>query len=436
MTGTDPTRPGRHPPPAAGPHTPVRPSGRDVARLAAQVIAPGLASGGLARRRAQTPLAERYAVDRRASGLLTSLRRRYGPGPLRLDAAGRTFAVLLLPEDARRVLDATPDPYSPATREKAAVPERFQPRGVLMPLGTRRDERRAFNEAVLAYGHRSHDLAPRMVRAVREEAGELLRATTARAGELDWTSFSAAWDRTARRAVIGDTARDDTALTAALDGPHERFERRLRDHLDPLGRARAGSLAGALGTDPAVEAPYWLYAFDSAGIAAFRTLALLATHERQARQVSDELAVSDLTEPRLLPYTRACVLESVRLWPTTPFLLRESVRDTPWGDETLPAGTEFLMYAPLFHRDEALPYSDRFTPEIWLDGTAQDVEALMPFGTGPGEGSGQDLVLLVTSTMLAVLLERRTYRTEPLRADRPLPRTLDHVRLRFVTISH
>ncbi|MGI5481506.1 cytochrome P450 [Streptomyces lavendofoliae] len=440
-------------------HTPARTSPRDTARLVAQVIAPTLAAGAVVRRRAGMALAERFEADRRATDLLTELRDTHGPGPLRLDVAGRHFAVVLDAGDASRVLDGTPDPYSPSTREKRAALEQFQPHGVLVSRGAERDTRRAFNEAVLEYGHRTHSMAPRMVRTVREEAGKLLGATTAGDGEIDWRAFSTAWNRTARRLVLGDTGRDDTGLTAMLGrlrsaanwsgaAPRRtalrgRFERRLRAHLD---RAEPGSLAAALaatpagpGTDPAGQVPHWLFAFDAAGIAAYRALALLSTHAAQEAQVRNELAVTDLTGPRLLPYTRACVLESVRLWPTTPFLLRESVRETEWGGDVLPAGTEFLVYAPLFHRDASLPYSDRFTPEIWLDGTAQDTEALVPFSAGPGRCPGEDLVLLVTSTMLAALLERHTYLPERpgrLRPDRPLPRTLDHFALRFAALPH
>ncbi|MEU0272090.1 cytochrome P450 [Streptomyces sp. NPDC006307] len=438
-------------------HTPARVGGRDAARVAAQMLAPALAAGLPAGRRATMALAERSAADRRATGLLTALRDRYGPGPLRLDLGGRHLAVVLHAEDARHVLDGTPDPYAPATRAGGAATAHFRPHGVLTSHGTRRDERRAFNEGVLEYGQQLHSLAPHFVRAVREETGRLLGAATAGDGEIGWSAFREAWDRTARRVVLGDAARDDTDLTAALGrlrsartatGPGDRFARRVRDHLDhaepgslavEIARGAASAAGGAGAVDPVGQVPHWLLAFEEAGTAVFRTLAVLATHEPHTGQVRNELAVTDLTEPHLLPYTRACVLESVRLWPTTPFLVRESVRDTVWGEETLPGGTEFLIYAPLFHRDEALPYADRFTPEIWMDGTAQDTEALMPFGAGPGECPGQDLVLLVASTTLAALLERHTYlpyRPGLLRPDRPLPRTLDHFGLRFVALPH
>ncbi|MEU3450316.1 cytochrome P450 [Streptomyces thermolilacinus] len=436
---------------------PTRVSARDAARIAAVVVAPTLAAGVILRRRGGMALAERYAVDRRAIGLLAELRRRYGPGPLRADVAGRHFALVLRPDDAVRVLDATPDPYTPATREKRASLEQFQPHGVLISRGPERAARRALNESALETGNQLHSLAPRMVRVVREEAGLLLREVAADAGELGWDDFAAAWDRTVRRVTLGDGARDDTALTAMLGrlraaanwsvaaprrtGLRERFEQRLAAHVE---RAEAGGLAAALGAapagsglDPAGQVPHWLFAFDAAGIAAFRALALLATHTAQDAQVRNEMAVTDVTEPHLMPYTRACVLESVRLWPTTPFLLREAVRDTDWGGGTLPAGTEFLIYTPLFHRDDALPYADRFTPEIWLDGTAQDTAGLFPFSAGPGACPGEDLVLFLTSTLLAALVERHTYlpdRPGRLRPDRPLPRTLDHFGLRFAVL--
>ncbi|MFG3499249.1 cytochrome P450 [Streptomyces sp. NPDC047928] len=452
MTSTDRSTP-------RSARSPDRASARDTARIAAVLVAPTLAAGVVLRRRTGMALAERYAVDRRATELLRDLRARYGPGPLRLDLGGRHFAVVLRPGDATRVLDDTPDPYSPATREKRAALEQFQPHGVLISRGTDRVERRAFNEAVLETGNQLHSLAPRLVRTVREEGGALLAAVLADDGDLDWDTFALAWDRMVRRLVLGDAARQDTALTAMLarlraaanwsvaaprrTGLRDRFERRLRDH---VGRAEPGSLAGVLastpaghGTDPAGQVPHWLFAFDAAGIAVFRTLALLSTHAAQEKQVRNELAVTDLTEPRLLPYTRACVLETLRLWPTTPFVLRESVRETDWGESagTLPPGTEFLIYAPLFHRDDALPYADRFTPEIWLDGTAQDTQGLIPFSAGPGACPGEDVVLLITSSLLAALLERHAHLLERpgrLRPDRPLPRTLDHFGLRFTTV--
>ncbi|MGX1884507.1 cytochrome P450 [Streptomyces sp. NPDC055287] len=434
--------------------TPARASVRDTARVAARVALPTLVGGVVVRRRRGMALAARLDADRHAVQLLNDLRARYGPGPLHLRLAGRDIALPLSAEDAQRVLDETPEPFTPAAREKRDALGHFQPHGVLISTGPEREERRAFNEDVLETGRHLHHLAPRFVRTVREEADELL--VGAGAGPLDWDAFDAAWWRIVRRVVLGDAARDDTTPTDRLArlrafgnwsslvpprvtaGPRERFRRGLRAHLD---RAEPGSLAEALdrtpakpGVDPAGQVPHWLFAFDAAGIAAARTLALLATHPAQEQQVRNELAIPDLARPQLLPYTRACVMESLRLWPTTPFLMRESTRQTRWGEGTLPEGTAFLLYAPYFHRDGSAPYGDRFVPEIWLDGTAHTGPEFVPFSAGPGVCPGEDLVLLVTSTLVAALMERHDFRLHGpggLRAGRPLPYTLSHFALRF-----
>lgn len=101
----------------------------------------------------------------------------------------------------------------------------------------------------------------------------------------------------------------------------ERFLGQLQAHLD---RAESGSLAAMLASMPgsretaaADQAAHWLFAFEAAGMASFRGLALLDAHPAQCPQVRDELRDMDLSIPQELPFLRATVLESVRLWPTT-----------------------------------------------------------------------------------------------------------------------
>ncbi|XKM43007.1 hypothetical protein A4U53_034960 (plasmid) [Rhizobium ruizarguesonis] len=61
-----------------------------------------------------------------------------------------------------------------------------------------------------------------------------------------------------------------------------------------------------------------LPSFDAAGIAVFRTLALLACHPSYWASAVDE--VKDPEPDR--PFTGNCLLEALRLWPTTPVILR------------------------------------------------------------------------------------------------------------------
>jgi cytochrome P450 len=283
-----------------------------------------------------------------------------------------------------------------------------------------------------------------MARAGRSEDG------------LGWDAFAVAWWRLVRRVVLGDAARDDDTITDLLarlradanwsylkpprTGLREEFLRRLQQH---LARAEPGSLAALVGsvpatpdTHPAEQVPQWLFAFDAAGMAAFRTLALLAAHPAQRERVREELAGRDPSAPQDLPYLRACVLEAVRLWPTTPAILRDSTTATDWEQGTLPAGTGVVIFAPFFHRDPArVRHADAFAPGLWLDGGPPPADALVPFSAGPGECPGRNLVLLVTSTVLATLLatgrEPRQIAGRALHPAQPLPSTLSPFRLSF-----
>jgi hypothetical protein len=305
---------------------------------------------------------------------------------------------------------------------------------VLISDSADRPDRRRWNEAVLDTARPLHHLADPMTAAVREEARALLDEVGARGGTLDWPTFTAAWFRLVRRVVLGDAARDDTALTDrltrlrglgnwAMFAPRRpaltaEFLDRLRAHLD---RAEPGSLAAVSAATPTDahtaalgQVPQWLFAFDAAGIASFRALALLTTR------------------PGAQPTLRAALLEAVRLWPTTPAILRETTAPAQLGRTTLAPRTLILIAAPFFHRDdERHDWADRFTPELW-SGPAGDA-ALVPFSAGPAVCAGQNLVLFLTSTFLAALREGHDITPDrvPIRPGHPLPGTLDPFRLRF-----
>ena len=286
---------------------------------------------------------------------------------------------------------------------------------------------------------------------------QLLRAAGSDAGTLDWPLFTSAWHRAVRRVVFGDAARDDVELTEMLarlrkdanwsglkprrDNVRTEFRRRVRAGIDA---AAPGSLASVMrgrpDTDPSApsdQVPQWLFAFDAAGIAAFRALALLAAHPDQAAKARQEMA-GDTSGGRNLPFLRACVLESVRLWPTTPMVLRQTSRPVEWDNGTMPARCGVLVYVPYFHRDgRRLPQADSFDPGLWLqqDAMSGDPESwgVVPFSDGPARCPGRQLVLLMTSALLARLLRENTFALESawLSPDRPLPGTLNHFALRF-----
>ncbi len=425
----------------------------DTLRVVGTVLVPIMSVGLIKRRPGVLRMADRLRLDRAAIATMRALRVRYGHRTLLLRIPGRSVELPLSADDVGRVLAATPDPFSPSTTEKRAALAHFQPHGVLISRGAERAERRAFNERVLRPDLPLHHLAPSIGTTVRSAARTLL--ATIGDGELGWEAFTECWWSAVREVVLGRAARDDRDLTDLLGtlreagnwaylsptnrAARERFQQAVAEYVH---RAEPRSLAAEVaevaathaeqGVDPAGQVPHWLFAFDAAGIVTFRTLALIASHAEQAEAVRAELSTTDLTQPAQLPYLRACVLESVRLWPTTPMVLRESTRPTGWG----PTGTTSVIYAPFFHRDaDTLPFANDFAPRIWLDGTAERHPALVPFSAGQGECPGRHIVLLTASTMLAALLERHEFTVtgKPGIADgRRLPATLDHTGLRFV----
>lgn len=427
---------------------------RDTIGFIADVVIPNIARGVIIRRPRVVALIEQLQLDRRAVRRMQQIRRTYGTGPLLLRIPIRSQAVILAPEHVHRVLDGSPEPFATASSEKRAALAHFQPRGVLISHGPERTDRRRFNAEVLDTGQTLHRLAERFVAVVNAEAEILLGAVRHRE-LLTWDDFALTWFRVVRRVLFGDAARDDHELTDliaqlrsdanwAFFKPKRRqlrdqFYARLKSH---LARAEPGSLAAVMAatrttdvTAPAQQVPQWLFAFDPAGMTTFRTLALLAAHPEHAERASEEIRSRHAD----LPYLRACVLESLRLWPTTPMVLRQSTVATEWETGIMPPKTGIMIFAPFFHRDDQnLPYANRFAPELWLRQRTAEDWPLIPFSGGPAMCPGRNLVLLLGSAMLAALLDERQVRLQPptrLDANQPLPGTLNNYSLRFELVG-
>jgi cytochrome P450 len=426
----------------------------DTLAVLGEVFIPTLAKGVIIRRPRMVALAERLDLDRRAVRRMQRLRNKYGRGPLMLRIPGRSLAVILDPDDVHRVLGQSPEPFATASTEKRAALAHFEPKGALISHGPERADRRRYNEEVLEADNPVHRMAEAFLHVAASEAGRL-RSNVRRRGELTWAEFSDAWFRLVRRVVFGDAASEDHELSSMMaklrsagnwaflwpqrTALREQLLDRIRRYLD---RADPNSLAGVMShvqttfqTAPEHQVPQWLFAFDPAGMTTFRSLALLASHPEHANQAREEIASHTGALRQHLPYMRATVLESLRLWPTTPLVLRETTAETSWRTGVMPANTGVVIFAPFFHRDnERLPYADRFTPELWMNEQTAQGWPLIPFSEGPAVCPGRHLVLMLTTGMLAEILADGQVRLKPptrLRADRPLPATLNNYGLRF-----
>jgi cytochrome P450 len=425
----------------------------DTAAVLSEVVAPTVSKGAIIRRPKVVGMAESLHLDTRAVRRMQRLRNKYGDGPLMLRMPGRNQAVILSPEHVWRVLNETPEPFATASWEKRQALSHFEPEVALISHGPERTERRRFNEQVLDTNSPMHRSAASFVATVNRHAEAIINVARER-GVLTWDIFAGGWFQMVREVVFGPGARDDRELTDMIEqlrsagnwaflAPQqeklrEKFLQRIRRHLE---RAEEGSLAAMVArtphneiTSPEQQVPQWLFAFDPAGMTTFRTLALLAAFPEHQERAQEEIRHC---EPRQqpLPYLRSAVLESLRLLPTTPMVLRETTTQVQWDNGFMPARTSVLIFAPFFHRDnERLAYADRFVPDIWLSGKAGQWP-LIPFSAGPAVCPGQQVVLLTTSAMLAALLRNRKVHLDPSRRldpQQPLPGTLDNYSLRFI----
>lgn len=424
----------------------------ETARVMAGVVAPTLSMGVLVRRPRVMRVAEALGFFDKAARTLRQLRDRHGSGPLMLATPWRKHAILLSASHVKLVLEATPDPFAAATFEKNAALAHFEPKVSLLSSGVERAARRRFNEQALDSDRRVHGMAAAFLGPVTAEASRLVDEAH-RNGRLDWDQFIRAWYRMARCVVLGRSAAEDHRLTddlaklrsagnwAFLHPGRKRlrecFHARVQQHLQ---RSDAGSLAARIAhinppatAEPTHQVAHWLFAFDPGGMATFRALALLSTHPAQMEQAQSELKISGRGED--LPFLRACIVESLRLWPTTPAILRETTRPTDWESGVMPEGTSVLIFVPLFHRDEeALECAHRFAPELWLDRSSDDKWPLVPFSAGPGKCPAHNFVPMIGSAFLAAMMEKAIFEfDQPARLDshKRLPGILDNYSITF-----
>ncbi|GAA0981385.1 cytochrome P450 [Nocardiopsis tropica] len=424
------------------------PDAAETARVLSTVLLPTLARGVLVRRPLMEGLVSALEADRGIVSTLRGLRERHGDGPLPLRLAGRDAALVLAADDVRTLLEGTPDPFSSGGREKRGALSHFEPHAVLVSEPEERPHRRTSNEQALATGRVLHPDGDVIAAQADEEARALL-AALGDGGVLDWNRFSASFDALARRVVFGASAAGDVRTTELLRRLRARgnwsyaapVHRKVRaEFLDRVGRAvdraEPGSLAAGLsreaGSHPEDQAAHWLFAFDAAAIAAFRSLALLTSYSPGAHAAREEIQETGGLD---LPLLRATVLESVRLWPTTLAVLRESNRETVWRDRVFPAGTAFVVMSAYFHRDSSrLPYADEFAPEVWIDGRAEEDPGILPFSYGPAGCAGREVVPLTLSLFLRSLVRDRDLTRVDARGPLPasgLPASLNHFALRF-----
>lgn len=378
---------------------------------------------------------------------VAGLRHRHGDGLLGLHLGLKPAVLVLDAADVERVLDNSPTVYAdpPAKRDGMQV---FQPNAVTISRGDDWRDRRRFNEAVLDFGRPLHHEAATFLGVVREEVAATPRLER-------WEQFDDLFGRIMRRIVFGRAARDDAELTdrlrSLLRAANRPFRLGASRHFEPfydrirryLAEPEAGSLAAACRAVPSSartrvenQIPHWMFAlWETLGTNVVRTLAAIVAHPAVQVRVRDELAGADLESPQAigrLAYLEGCLQEAMRLWPTTPMLVREVVVPDRLGAAALPAGRQVVIWNAFHHRDRAAyPLADAFSPEAWSSGRPSAV--FNQVSSGPQVCAGLSLLLFVGKAVVATALARGRYvLLEPdLDPAGPLPYAFDHFRLRL-----
>src|SRR5579859_7850472 len=117
-----------------------------------------------------------------------------------------------------------------------------------------------------------------------------------------------------------------------------------------------------------------------------------------------------------LPYLRATINETLRLYPAAALNSRQSIVPFNVGGYQFPADTTVLMSSWILHRD--VRFFDAplaFRPERWIDGSINKLPkgAYFPFGDGPHRCIGQEFALLAVQLVVATIAQRFRFAVVP-----------------------
>lgn len=391
---------------------------RENLRFNLGYVLPNLLQGAFRRRPFWVGLMARLQGGPLSAGLGSRLREKYGTKGIYVRFLTQRALLLLDPEETRRVLDRSPFVFADPPGKRRGM-SHFQPQAVTISRGELYRRRRSFNEAVLR-PREMHPLAEAFHVIVRTEAARAFQAA-----ELRWGDFADLFERISLRVLFGSDGepqrRAARLLARLMDQANRGFllrrGRLFRDYraalIEAMGQAPPESLAGhcrAASPDDDIAAPdqltHWLFAMrDTLTENLVRAVGVVDSLPAISRRVREELQGKDLDQAIVvdrLPYLEGCLQEAMRLWPTTPFLLREAVEEQVVCGTKLPCGTQIVVANLFDHLDgTVVPDAARFDPLRWRRGP----QPFHHFGGGTQYCPGAALALFLAKGTLATLLE-------------------------------
>ncbi|KAK9108807.1 hypothetical protein Sjap_016867 [Stephania japonica] len=107
--------------------------------------------------------------------------------------------------------------------------------------------------------------------------------------------------------------------------------------------------------------------------------------------------------------------ETLRLYPLAVMLMRQTARDVKIGHLSVPSGTQLYLAMTAVHHDKEIwgEDADMFNPLRFSDTKTRSLGSFFPFGLGPRICVGQNLGLMETKLVLAMIVRRFSFVVSP-----------------------
>lgn len=157
---------------------------------------------------------------------------------------------------------------------------------------------------------------------------------------------------------------------------------------------------------------------DTTAMAISWTLHLIGLHKEVLANCHKELdqifrtdrdRAINMSDLRQMKYLEACIKESLRLYPSVPFIGRHLNENIKVNGYTVPKGVTCLVVLYQVHRDpQYFPQPEVYRPERFMDSvqSGRHPFAFVPFSAGARNCVGQKFALLEEKTFLATVLRR------------------------------
>uniref|UniRef100_H2Y6M8 Uncharacterized protein n=1 Tax=Ciona savignyi TaxID=51511 RepID=H2Y6M8_CIOSA len=223
--------------------------------------------------------------------------------------------------------------------------------------------------------------------------------------------------------VISDRAQSKTEIkyvmggSPALNTMHPQDMKRMA-FLDVLLRAESEDGRSLSLSDIQEEVDTFMFeGHDTTAAAMTWTIYLIGRHPAIQARIHEELDdvfggdMGTITNSHLqkLSLLERTIKESLRMFPSVPFIGRVTTEECSVGSHSIPAGTQVAIFIDSLHHNPSVwPDVDRFDPDRFLpeNCVGRHPYSFIPFSAGPRNCIGQKFALMEEKVLLTQILRK------------------------------